>query len=84
MIQSDFAEAFDLSSNMKRFDRYLNAHSTKWSKEQRADLIRALLTPFAELHGMGMARRDIDCHNLWYSARQCDIGKLWILRRIHT
>ena len=68
MIQSDFAEAFELKYNMKRFDRHLNAYGTKWSVEQRADLVRALLTPFAELHGMGMAHRDIDCHNLWYSA----------------
>lgn len=67
MIQSDFAEAFELKYNMKRFDRYLSAYSTGWSVEQRADLVRALLTPFAELHGMGMAHRDIDCHNLWYS-----------------
>lgn len=67
-IQTDYAEAFELRHNMKRFDRYLNQNGPTWTIDQRADHVRALLAPFAELHGMGMAHRDVDCHNLWYAA----------------
>lgn len=66
-IQTDYAEAFELKHNMKRFDRYLNQYGPTWTVEQRTDHVRALLAPFAELHGLGMAHRDVDCHNLWYA-----------------
>jgi len=72
-IQTDYAEAFELRHNMKRFDRYLNQYGPTWSPEQRADHVRALLAPFAELHGMGMAHRDVYCHNLWYAADNATI-----------
>lgn len=72
-IQTDYAEAFELRHNMKRFDRYLNQYGPTWTPDQRADHVRALLAPFAELHGMGMAHRDVDCHNLWYAADNATI-----------
>ncbi len=72
-IQTYYAEAFELRHNMKRFDRYLNQNGPTWTMDQRADHVRALLVPFAELHGMGMAHRDVDCHNLWYATDNATI-----------
>ncbi|MGP9570964.1 AAA domain-containing protein [Halomonas sp. AOP5-CZ2-32] len=67
-INSDCVELYELRKNTSRLEEYINLNGAKWSTEQRLDLVRALLAPFAELHSMGMAHRDIDTCNLWYSA----------------
>ncbi|NHN78382.1 AAA family ATPase [Azotobacter chroococcum] len=68
-INSDCVELYELRKNTRRLEQHINLYGAKWSAEQRLDLVRALLAPFAELHTtMGMAHRDIDTRNLWYSA----------------
>ncbi|MGL6475805.1 AAA domain-containing protein [Aeromonas hydrophila] len=66
-ITSDCVELFELRKNMQRLEQYLNQHGHKWSVDERLDLTKALLAPFAEMHSMGFAHRDIDTQNLWYS-----------------
>jgi tRNA A-37 threonylcarbamoyl transferase component Bud32 len=66
-INSDCVELFELKKNTRRLEDHLNLYSHKWSVEDRLDLVQALLAPFAELHAMGAAHRDIDTQNLWYS-----------------
>ena len=66
-INSDCVEIFELKRNTRRLEDHINLHGHKWTVEQRLDLVQAMLAPFAELHVMGMAHRDIDTQNLWYS-----------------
>ncbi|MBA4709236.1 AAA domain-containing protein [Aquitalea aquatica] len=67
-INNDSIELYELRKNTRRLEEHINLYGAKWSTEQRLDLVRALLSPFAELHTMGIAHRDIDTQNLWYSA----------------
>lgn len=67
-INSDCVELYEVRKNTRRLEQHINLYGAKWSTEQRLDLVRALLAPFAELHAMGIAHRDIDTRNLWYSA----------------
>ncbi|MGS1401195.1 hypothetical protein I5G39_035590 (plasmid) [Pseudomonas aeruginosa] len=66
-ITSDCVELFELRKNTLRLEQHLNLHGHKWSVDDRLDLTKALLAPFAEMHSMGFAHRDIDTQNLWYS-----------------
>lgn len=66
-ITTDCVELFELRKNTVRLEQHLNLHGHKWSVDDRLDLTKALLAPFADLHSMGFAHRDIDTQNLWYS-----------------
>jgi len=66
-VTSDCVELFELRKNTLRLEQHLNLHGHKWSVDDRLDLTKALLAPFAEMHSMGFAHRDIDTQNLWYS-----------------
>ena len=66
-ITSDCVELFEIRKNTQRLEQHLNLHGHKWSVDDRLDLTKALLAPFAEMHSMGFAHRDIDTQNLWYS-----------------
>ncbi|MBC3227475.1 AAA domain-containing protein [Serratia fonticola] len=67
-INNDCVELYELRKNTRRLEEHINLYGSTWNIEQRLDLVRALIAPFAELHSMGLAHRDIDLQNLWYSA----------------
>lgn len=66
-VREDCTELYDLRKTYQRFDEYIALNALEWSREKRADLVRALLAPFSELHGLDLGHRDIDGHNLWYA-----------------
>ena len=66
-VTADCVELFELRKNTLRLEQHLNLHGHKWSADERLDLTKALLAPFAELHSLGFAHRDISTQNLWYS-----------------
>lgn len=72
-VNEDVSETYELRRSYQRLDEFIAKGVKKWSKEERADLVRALLAPFSELHGLGLAHRDIDGHNLWYASEQSSI-----------
>lgn len=66
-ITQDCVELFELRRNTLRLEQHINLHGHKWSVDDRMDLTKAVLAPFAEMHSMGFAHRDISTQNLWYS-----------------
>jgi len=71
-VSEDTCELYDLKRTYERFDSFL-VKADEWDKEKRVDVVRSLITPFAELHAIGIAHRDIDPHNLWYASDQKSI-----------
>lgn len=67
-VQSDHAESFLLKQSYERLDKYLKSEGSKLTVEKRINLVKALLVPFTELHGLGLAHRDINAENLWHAA----------------
>ncbi|MEA9798434.1 nuclease [Xanthomonas campestris pv. raphani] len=72
-VAEDVTELYELRRTFSRLDEYLNKHGNVGGAEDRLDIVRALIAPFAELHGLGIAHRDIDLHNLWYASDQKSI-----------
>ena len=72
-VTEDLTELFELRRTYQRFDEFLAKESANWSIEKRIDITRALIIPFAELHGLGLGHRDIDSHNLWFASEQQSI-----------
>ncbi|QOD00825.1 AAA domain-containing protein [Pseudomonas putida] len=66
-ISADCVAMYELKKNTRRLGDYIAINGGKWTPEQKLDIVRALLAPFAELHSMGVAHRDIQPHNLWYA-----------------
>lgn len=66
-IAEDCVAAYEVKNNTRRLGDYIAINAHKWTPEQKLDIVRALLVPFAELHSMGAAHRDIQPQNLWYS-----------------
>jgi serine/threonine protein kinase len=66
-IAADCIAMYEVKNNTRRLGDYIHLNGHKWSPEQKLDIVRALLAPFAELHSMGAAHRDIQPQNLWYS-----------------
>ena len=62
-IEEDFIEVYQHSPLTIRLDMYLNEIDTPAKK---ISLIRGILTPFAELHKLGIAHRDISLERLWF------------------
>lgn len=69
-VTEDFTELYELRRTYSRLDEYLTKNRNALTQEARIDLCRALIAPFAELHALGIAHRDIDLHNLWHAAEQ--------------
>lgn len=66
-IGSDCVAMYEVKNNTRRLGDYIALNAHKWGKDQKLDIVRALLAPFAELHSMGAAHRDIQPQNLWYA-----------------
>ncbi|NAP04677.1 hypothetical protein B1F73_04115 [Pseudomonas syringae] len=66
-IAVDCVAMYEVKQNTRRLSEFIALNSHKWSPDQRIDIVRALLAPFAELHSLGSAHRDIQPQNLWYS-----------------
>lgn len=66
-IAADCVAMYEVKSNTRRLGDYIALNAHKWSPEQKLDIVRALLAPFAELHSMGAAHRDVQLQNLWYA-----------------
>ena len=58
---------YEVKQNTRRLSEFITLNSHKWSPDRKLDIVRALLAPFAELHSLGSAHRDIQPQNLWYS-----------------
>ncbi|MDH8404825.1 hypothetical protein QIG58_28295, partial [Klebsiella pneumoniae] len=58
------AEVYQLPRLAERLDEYLV--STPLSIEKRTLLLRALLTPLAGMHAMGVYHRDLSAKRLWW------------------
>ncbi|MBD3586003.1 AAA family ATPase [Salinimonas sp. HHU 13199] len=72
-VSEECTELYELKRTYKRLDELIAREGATWSVEKRADLVRALLAPFSELHGLDLGHRDIDGHNLWFAAEQNSI-----------
>lgn len=72
-VTEDVTELYELRRTFSRLDEYLNKAAKSQTTDVRLDVVRALIVPFSELHGLGIAHRDIDVHNLWYAADQKSI-----------
>lgn len=66
-IAVDCVAMYEVKQNTRRLSEFITLNSHKWSPERKLDITRALLAPFAELHSLGSAHRDIQPQNLWYS-----------------
>ncbi|OYT85820.1 MAG: hypothetical protein CFE50_00235 [Pseudomonas sp. PGPPP4] len=66
-IGEDCVAAYELKSNTRRLSDFIAGNAHKWSPEQKLDIVRALLQPFAEMHTMSVAHRDIQPQVLWYA-----------------
>ncbi len=62
-IEEDFIEVYQHSSLAIRLDEYITKIDTP---PEKIKLIRSILTPFAELHKLGIAHRDISLERLWF------------------
>ena len=62
-IEEDFIEVYQHSPLIIRLDMYINEIETP---DKKIKLIRDILTPFAELHKLGIAHRDISLERLWF------------------
>lgn len=72
-VTEDVTELYELRRTFQRLDEYLNKAGKTEGADSRLDTARALIVPFAELHGLGIAHRDIDLHNLWHASDQRSI-----------
>lgn len=72
-VTEDVTELYELRRTFQRLDEYLNKAGKSADPEARLDMVRALIVPFSELHGLGIAHRDIDLHNLWHASDQRSI-----------
>jgi serine/threonine protein kinase len=66
-IAVDCVAMYEVKQNTRRLSDFITLNSHKWSPDRKLDIVRALLAPFAELHSLGSAHRDIQPQNLWYS-----------------
>ncbi|CNI68378.1 serine/threonine protein kinase [Yersinia rohdei] len=66
-VTEDVCELYELRRTYHRLDDIINSEAKSWDKTTRIDRVRALLAPFADLHGLKIAHRDIDSHNIWYA-----------------
>lgn len=60
------AEVYQLPPLVERLDDFLN--SRKLSAEDRTVLLRALLTPLASMHSIGVSHRDLSAQRLWWDS----------------
>ncbi|MDC9623147.1 AAA domain-containing protein [Xenorhabdus sp. XENO-7] len=67
----DMAEVYQLPPLADRLDEYLD--SFKPSVENRTLLLRALLTPLAGMHSMGVYHRDLSARRLWWDKERSAI-----------
>ncbi|MFJ2689418.1 AAA domain-containing protein [Pseudomonas sp. NPDC087336] len=66
-ITVDCVAMYEVKQNTRRLSEYISLNAHKWSPDRKLDIVRALLAPFAELHSLGSAHRDIQPQNLWYA-----------------
>lgn len=69
-VSEDLTELYELRRTFSRLDEHLNKQGKTLTPEDRLDIVRAIIVPFAELHGLGIAHRDVDLHNLWHASDQ--------------
>lgn len=72
-VSNDVTQLYELKPTYSRLDEYIIRNAAQLSESARIDLVRALITPFAEFHGLYLGHRDIDTHTLWYSNDQKSI-----------
>jgi len=67
-VSEDFTELYELRRTFSRLDEFVTKNGKAQSPEDRLDIVRAVIAPIAELHGLGIAHRDIGLHNLWHAS----------------
>ena len=64
-IDEDLIEVYEHPPLLKRLDSFILDLSA--DADARADLLRASIAPFAALHAIGVAHRDISLERLWFN-----------------
>jgi serine/threonine protein kinase len=64
-VTADFCELYELPHKQLRLNEFINKYQDKLQKQDRIDLIKILLSHFADLHDIEVAHRDISEHCLW-------------------
>lgn len=64
-VTIDFTELYRLPPRVTRLTEFTHSELPKLSKEERLDLVKVLLSRFAELHDLKVAHRDVGDHSLW-------------------
>ena len=64
-VSADFCELYELPHKQLRLNEFINKYQDKLPKQDRIDLIKILLSHFADLHDIEVAHRDISEHCLW-------------------
>ena len=64
-VTLDFAELYRLPPRYTRLTEFIHSTLPKLSPDERLDLVKALLSRFADLHDLRIAHRDVSDHCLW-------------------
>lgn len=67
----DMAEVYQLPRLAERLDEYIDSFNP--SVEDRTLLLRAILTPLAGMHSMGVYHRDLSARRLWWDKERSAI-----------
>lgn len=62
-VEEDFIEVYEHPPLLTRLDMYLENIVTP---DDKIECIRSVMTPFVELHKLGLAHRDISVERLWH------------------
>jgi len=66
-VTRQFHELYDLPTDHKRFNEYINQYVETYDETERVTLVQALLQQFSDLHLANIAHRDIGDHSIWLS-----------------
>jgi serine/threonine protein kinase len=64
-VTVDFCELYELPQKQLRLNEFINKYHQKLQLQDRLDLIKILISRFADLHDIEVAHRDIGEHSLW-------------------
>jgi serine/threonine protein kinase len=64
-VTADFCELYELPHKQLRLNEFINKYHEKLKFQDRLDLIKILISHFADLHDIDVAHRDISEHSLW-------------------
>ena len=66
-ITAQYNEVYELPPNHVRFNKFIAKYGKAFSDTDRLNVVKLLISKFADLHEMKIAHRDIADHSLWIS-----------------